>query len=610
MRKTFTKLFAVALMSAMTLSAAAADEVVSIVFSQQGLTNKAPLSNLTVSGITLNGDKGSISTAPEYRSQYEGVAFFATNTLTITSARYINKIEFTTPSVLPFEQQKVYADAGAIVVTDDENAVWTNNMPVKNLVITPISNTIAEGMVITSMKIYLSDDAGQAKKPVIAPEGGVINADTDITISTDEEGAVIYYTTDGTTPLTGYNTKRYSGVPFRITSSCVVKALAIVDGKLPSNVEARGYVVPITLTSLSQLKNATPGTFYDVMSDITVTYRLGSTCWLKDETGVIKLYGDAVSNARLASGDKLTHVTGRYHLDRNTPEMDYVMNLSATPGTAAAEPKVLKAKEITSDNINEYVMVKDARLTQLSSVNYTLTDASGAITVMNNYHLSADSILTDSLVNVCLFPAWYGSELRFYMAKVIDPNAVPDDPNDPPKENDGLTAETAWTVAEAFVKGKPNFQAKEWVKGYIVGSFPTQGIGSWSTYYWGVENADQMNIIIADSPDCRDFSQCFKICMIQPGSVPSATNLKDHPEMLGKYIAYHGNMASNYQCMTVPDDYKEVNPTQGVNTIDGDNAPKAYYTLSGLRVAEKDLRDGEIYLCRQGSKCEKVVYRK
>ena len=60
--------------------------------------------------------------------------------------------------------------------------------------------------------------------PQITRSGNIMN------ISTSTEGAVIYYTTDGSTPTTSSEVYPDGGIT--LTGNCTMKAIAIKDGKL------------------------------------------------------------------------------------------------------------------------------------------------------------------------------------------------------------------------------------------------------------------------------------------------------------------------------------------------------------------------------------------
>lgn len=80
--------------------------------------------------------------------------------------------------------------------------------------------------------LYMEDDGSlpvtTVSAPVFSPNGGLINAATQVTIHSDTEGAAIYYTTDGTTPSTSNGTL-YDG-PITVSATTTIKAIAIKGG--------------------------------------------------------------------------------------------------------------------------------------------------------------------------------------------------------------------------------------------------------------------------------------------------------------------------------------------------------------------------------------------
>ena len=71
------------------------------------------------------------------------------------------------------------------------------------------------------------EPAVQVASPSFSPAGGEVEEGTTVTISCDTEGAVIYYTTDGSTPTT--SSAVYS-TPIAITSDVTIRAMATKEG--------------------------------------------------------------------------------------------------------------------------------------------------------------------------------------------------------------------------------------------------------------------------------------------------------------------------------------------------------------------------------------------
>src|SRR5262249_51769822 len=114
--------------------------------------------------------------------------------------------------------------------------------------------------------------------PTFSPGAGTYNTPQSVTISDTTAGAVIYYTTDGTTPTT--SSPQYSG-PISVAVSTTIKAIA-VSNSVSSNVGTATY----TLQAATPTFNPPAGTYSssqsvtisDASSGVTIYYTTnGST---------------------------------------------------------------------------------------------------------------------------------------------------------------------------------------------------------------------------------------------------------------------------------------------------------------------------------------------
>lgn len=76
--------------------------------------------------------------------------------------------------------------------------------------------------------------------PVFTPEAGLYNDPIEVSISCSESGAIIYYTTDGSTPC---DTSRIYENPFTLENTATVKALARKDGMTDSEIASVTYTL-------------------------------------------------------------------------------------------------------------------------------------------------------------------------------------------------------------------------------------------------------------------------------------------------------------------------------------------------------------------------------
>ena len=102
----------------------------------------------------------------------------------------------------------------------------------------------SNGLVTVSKVEYYINEGGSAVEtvatPTFSPEAGVYTSAPNVTISTDTQGATIYYTTDGTDPTTSSSV--YSS-PITISSTTTIKAMAVKNGMENSAVATATYAI-------------------------------------------------------------------------------------------------------------------------------------------------------------------------------------------------------------------------------------------------------------------------------------------------------------------------------------------------------------------------------
>lgn len=81
--------------------------------------------------------------------------------------------------------------------------------------------------------------------PVITPNGGEFKDKQKVSISCETEDAVIYYTTDGSDPKSSAARTEYKGA-FTLEKAAVVKAYAVKDGIMPSDIVSAEFTQPKT----------------------------------------------------------------------------------------------------------------------------------------------------------------------------------------------------------------------------------------------------------------------------------------------------------------------------------------------------------------------------
>ena len=103
---------------------------------------------------------------------------------------------------------------------------------------------VVDGKAASEVVTYRYTRAGQAGTPVFSVTSGEIDTGTTVALSSDTDGAAIYYSTDGTTP-TADNLQSLTlyVAPISVTRAVTIKAIAVSDTLDPSDVAEATYTV-------------------------------------------------------------------------------------------------------------------------------------------------------------------------------------------------------------------------------------------------------------------------------------------------------------------------------------------------------------------------------
>lgn len=161
-------------------------------------------------------------------------------------------------------------------ITDDTGTVLIFRMTCDDILANAI--TVGDEITVRGSKTTHSSTAQMAEGGVyVSHRDGcatpVISCSENMVTITSEDGAKVYYTTDGTDPTT--SSTPYTA-PFAITETNTVKAIAVADGKLTSLVASRvcEYIEPSADSATDVLTLATTGvsgTSYTEWSGKTVS---------------------------------------------------------------------------------------------------------------------------------------------------------------------------------------------------------------------------------------------------------------------------------------------------------------------------------------------------
>ena len=195
---------------------------------------------------------------------------------------------------------------------------------------------------------------------------------TSVTITCADEDAKIYYTLDGTDP-TASGTEFTA--PFTLDAEATVKAIAI-NGNEFSVIASKEFKMKPTVATIAEYKELESGTEFGFTGNVTVTYVNSRYLYVKDETGSALIYGDYGTVFEFTQGQVLEpNWTAKTKVYNGLLEAEKPANLAATNQTVEVVPTEMQVNDISTDNDNEYIIVKNVSITEPEEKNFTITDA-------------------------------------------------------------------------------------------------------------------------------------------------------------------------------------------------------------------------------------------
>ncbi|MDE6118247.1 MAG: hypothetical protein K2F82_00085 [Muribaculaceae bacterium] len=104
-----------------------------------------------------------------------------------------------------------------------------------------------------------------------------------------------------------------------------------------------------------------------------------------------------------------------------------------------------------------------------------------------------------------------------------------------------------YTVQQAISFASSGRTENGWVEGYIVGTVAPEvtEVTRNEDIQFNAPFIMANTLVIADSPDCRDFAECLLVSLPEGSLLASAGNLVDNPELLGRKMGIDGRFASD-----------------------------------------------------------------
>lgn len=209
--------------------------------------------------------------------------------------------------------------------------------------------------------------------PVIDGETPFLETTT-VTI-TAEDGASIYYTTNGDTPSSASTLYQ---APFQLTETTTVKAIAVKD-EASSAVTTKIFVKTPQVASATEFYNYEGSDEFAFTGNLVAIAQHGQYLYAQDDAKGILIFGTIDQSYQ--KGDMIPagfHAKkGAYH---GAPQMTNATGMQAAAEQATIEPVELTVDQITLDNYARYAVIKNVKYENGS---YTVGDAT--LTIFNRF---------------------------------------------------------------------------------------------------------------------------------------------------------------------------------------------------------------------------------
>ena len=364
----------------------------------------------TVSNYTLTDSLGNVTSEyHEYRIHKNNPVQFT------TKVGNIRKIEFFTDEindVSKYGTEGFGTVSGLTVSEDGYNAVWEGST--RDITFTASVHQVRAAQIIVTVDDQIPTITVEA--PVISPESGKFTGTQEVTITCETEGATILYS------INGADYQEYSA-PFTLTETATVKAYAELEGETSDVVEAT-YTKRTEVSTLADANNLPNKTDFVFYGNVVTVYQNGSNLWVKDETGYGLIYGNQIPK-NIPDGSTLKEEwEAQYYKFRGIiNEYQYPNNVVVDEEEPLVEivPNEYAEAEITTDKINERVLVKGLTLT--AGEDKYLYTADG-LTIYNQFGIDYPTELEGKTYDVEGMVSYYNNKVQIMPITITEVQAT------------------------------------------------------------------------------------------------------------------------------------------------------------------------------------------
>lgn len=340
-----------------------------------------------------------------------------------------------------------------------------------------------EGSTASKQRFWIDDveisalgDVEITAAPTFSPASGTYTEAQTVTISA-EDGADIYYTTNGDDPTT--SSTKYSA-PFKVATTTTVKAIAVLNG-VESSIASATYTFPTEVANIAAMVAASEGSLIKFTSPVTVAFHNGNYLFVTDGTDFTQFYGKL--STTYANGDVIPAgfmgERSEYQGIAQLAVWDYAETFAeSTENDGEIAPKAVAVTDVTTDIANQYIRVNNVTVTSEEDgdrTNYYANSGSNKVMLYARFSTYTNDQLAaleaGKEYDVIGIAAVYGGEPQIYVVSVTEPggSVVPD-----PEPEDGVFfSETFEDSDGGFVFQDIDLGTLDYVWKYEDGKFGT-----------------------------------------------------------------------------------------------------------------------------------------